>query len=271
MTLVTPLVDHIEEKTAGHGVNIDGVTLKDGGALEILGDTNYFSVTNGTAALQVGPGGVVDCINAITLSGPLTISSETVGFSATGGGTTSKTLTVDETATLSNKMNKTGENLAIGSDADGDMYYRASSVLARLAKGAANLKMFMNAGATAPEWASGSKLITFTRDLAAATGNVAYTGVGFKPSVVIMFATVGGTAITSWGFQVGTTRYVLYRYNATLDYMSVSFLVAAIVNEYTDYAVGNINTYDSDGFTMTWTKEAGSPTGTLTCLCLCLR
>lgn len=41
---------------------------------------------------------------------------------------------------------------AIGSDADGDTYYRASGALARLAKGTANQVLAMNSGATAPEW-----------------------------------------------------------------------------------------------------------------------
>jgi hypothetical protein len=40
----------------------------------------------------------------------------------------------------------------VGSDADGDMYYRASSKLTRLAKGTANQILGMNAGATAPEY-----------------------------------------------------------------------------------------------------------------------
>ena len=42
----------------------------------------------------------------------------------------------------------------LGSDADGDVYYRASSVLTRLAKGTAGQLLKMNSGATAPEWDS---------------------------------------------------------------------------------------------------------------------
>lgn len=48
---------------------------------------------------------------------------------------------------------------AIGSDADGDMYYRASSALARLAKGAAYAIPRMNSGATAPEWGSAGQIV----------------------------------------------------------------------------------------------------------------
>lgn len=45
---------------------------------------------------------------------------------------------------------------ALGSDADGDVYYRSSGALTRLAKGTANQVLKMNSGATAPEWGTGS-------------------------------------------------------------------------------------------------------------------
>jgi len=57
------------------------------------------------------------------------------------------------------QMLKTGSNLAIGSDADGDMYYRASSKLARLPKGAALAIPRMNSGATAPEWGAAGQIV----------------------------------------------------------------------------------------------------------------
>jgi hypothetical protein len=44
--------------------------------------------------------------------------------------------------------------MTLGSDADGDTYYRTSNVLTRLGKGAAAEVLTMNAGATAPEWAA---------------------------------------------------------------------------------------------------------------------
>ena len=56
---------------------------------------------------------------------------------------------VSSRVTLANAIKR---GLAVGSDADGDMYYRASSVLARLAKGTAGQVLTMNTGATAPEW-----------------------------------------------------------------------------------------------------------------------
>jgi hypothetical protein len=75
----------------------------------------------------------------------------------------SKNAVYDKVETL---MAKTGSNLAIGSDADGDMYYRASGVLARLAKGTAGQFLRMNATATGPIWAH-SRIITTTDDATA--------------------------------------------------------------------------------------------------------
>lgn len=48
--------------------------------------------------------------------------------------------------------------ITLGSDADGDIYYRASSALARLAKGTIGQSLVMNSGATAPEWGSADLL-----------------------------------------------------------------------------------------------------------------
>jgi len=54
------LVDHVYEVSSGHGVSLDGVTLKDGGALAITGGTNTFNLTNGTAVLDVAAGSAVN-------------------------------------------------------------------------------------------------------------------------------------------------------------------------------------------------------------------
>ncbi len=53
-----------------------------------------------------------------------------------------------------------GVTMTLGSDADGDIYYRASNVLTRLPKGSALFGLRMNAGATAPEWAAISATLT---------------------------------------------------------------------------------------------------------------
>lgn len=51
-------------------------------------------------------------------------------------------------------LDLSGQSLILGSDADGDIYHRASGVLARLPKGTAGQALTMNSGATVPEWQS---------------------------------------------------------------------------------------------------------------------
>lgn len=53
-----------------------------------------------------------------------------------------------------------GVTMTLGSDADGDIYYRSSNVLTRLPKGTALQGLRMNAGATAPEWAAITATLT---------------------------------------------------------------------------------------------------------------
>lgn len=153
--------------------------------------------------------------------------------------------------------------------ADGDMWYRASSIFTRLAKGSANYKMFMNAGGTAPEWAQGIKVITSTRDMTAASGDVAYTGVGFKPSLIIFQGAVHTHLVPGWGVVDATSKhFVSYDnvgncYRAGTDW---AFLIIGGPN----YQGAILKTFDADGFTLTWTKS-GSPSGTITFSAKCFR
>jgi len=68
--------------------------------------------------------------------------------------------TISSTSTFTNKTMTSSTNvlggvtMTLGSDADGDIYYRASGVLTRLPKGTAAQVLTMNGGATAPEWAA---------------------------------------------------------------------------------------------------------------------
>lgn len=75
----------------------------------------------------------------------------------TGAVDTTKVLTLTGTQTTTNKTLGSGTKVGIGSDGTGDIYYRASGgALTRLPIGAATQILKVNAGATAPEWASGS-------------------------------------------------------------------------------------------------------------------
>jgi len=162
------------------------------------------------------------------------------------------------------QMLKNGSNLAIGSDANGDMYYRASGALARLAKGTANYKLFMNAAATAPEWAQGIGYIATSYDLSTDSGDQAISGVGFKPSGFIVLATIDGSTEWSVGFGVGPSLIeysINYRSDTGKMMIGAGYLMRIYMSAGGQSAI--LKSWDSDGVTLTWTKGS-SPTGTLT-------
>lgn len=110
------------------------------------------------------------------------------------------------------------------------------------------------------------KIGSFTRDLSLASGNQAITGVGFTPSVCMFIGTVNGVAgIGTMGMDTDVDDECWYDGQARVggnhmyrDLMTLKpFLNAA------DYYEGTINSMDSDGFTIAWTK-GNSPTGTFT-------
>lgn len=118
-----------------------------------------------------------------------------------------------------------------------------------------------------------SKVITFTRDLTAATGNVAYTGVGFKPTCLIMLAFVNATATHAVGFGAsdGSSAIMDFYGNSLVTGGTSGIMQIQLADgSAAKYQFGQILSFDSDGFTLSWTKN-GLPTGLATVMVLCLR
>jgi hypothetical protein len=114
-----------------------------------------------------------------------------------------------------------------------------------------------------------SKIITATRDIAGASADVSYTGVGFRPTAIICIA----VSNSSYPFSIGmvdsnrTSGQIEHYENTTNSFFSnTSFIELTTGGGNTQLAT--VKSYDSDGFTLTWVKS-GSPTGTgvLTFLC----
>lgn len=150
----------------------------------------------------------------------------------------------------------------------------AAGVLSATALGAADLKFFMNAAGTAPEWHAGAKVLVSDRDTAAvgAPTDVSYTTVGFKPSVIIVIACIDDTVVASWGFcsaAGGSGRICTNREGVANAYQYGTDLCALYIGAGA-HQKAVIKSYDADGFTLTWTKT-GSPTGTAVLFFLCFR
>ena len=152
------------------------------------------------------------------------------------------------------------------------LYASAANTLTRLAKGAADTKLFMNATGTAPEWAGGIKLGTFTIDTATATGSQAISGVGFKPSHIILFIDIASTREFSVGFDDGTNHYSVNDNSASTANTygtQVDWSMILYQSEGVNY-LGLVSVLGADGFTVSWTKN-GAKTGTATIFYLAFR
>lgn len=114
------------------------------------------------------------------------------------------------------------------------------------------------------------KVVSATKDMAAATADVAYTGVGFKPVAIMAVAAINGTIQYATGFaDAGLTSGNLYNAQASTN-ANVDGSFLAVWAAGGGAQTGTLKSLDSDGFTMTWTKYL-SPTGTLTIRFICFR
>ncbi|HAG50554.1 MAG TPA: hypothetical protein DCL42_04370 [Deltaproteobacteria bacterium] len=114
------------------------------------------------------------------------------------------------------------------------------------------------------------KVGQFSRDMTTASGTQAVTGVGFQPKGIILVANRKNQPDLSIGFDDGSKGAVLWdnRLDTTADtytnyhdsgsHSGSIQIVQGSSNNYNGY----ISSFDTDGFTVTWTKNA-SPTGTL--------
>jgi len=122
------------------------------------------------------------------------------------------------------------------------------------------------------------KVIGFSINTTTATGTQAVTGVGFTPKAIIFTAQQQTTREASFvGFDVSGGKGVVYDAAAsagTYDgYLDGGATRPSIYDEETSGAKfysGNVQSYDADGFTVSWTKNS-TPTGTLAVLAICFR
>ncbi len=154
-----------------------------------------------------------------------------------------------------------GITVTLGSDAKGDMYYKAATYLARLAAGTANHKMFMNAAGTAPEWASGSFSFYIGRAFSSGNGTQSVTGFGFKPSVCVFFSTStnGGHCGSVGAWKDGSGNAVINTSGgASLNYYKKGIPIFVVASYGVSEASATVAAA-SDGIDLTWTI-----TGTMT-------
>lgn len=134
------------EITAGNGLSKSGNTLTIDTSITV-DKTTAQTLTNKTLTTPIIASLYQDAGATKLLTLPA--ATDTLVGKATTDTFTNKTMTAS-----SNVLG--GVTMTLGSDADGDIYYRSSSVLTRLPKGTTLQQLRMNAGATAPEWFTAS-------------------------------------------------------------------------------------------------------------------
>ncbi len=118
-----------------------------------------------------------------------------------------------------------------------------------------------------------SKIITITRDLTVATGNVAYTGLGFVPTTCFQSGGVAGSLtqyVSIIGFSDSARTVVSTNLSGSTISPAQAFFIVLFDTTSTNGQTAIINSYDADGFTLGWTKT-GTPSGTATIKVLCYR
>lgn len=119
-----------------------------------------------------------------------------------------------------------------------------------------------------------SKLISATRDMTASSGDVAYTGVGFMPTAIMAIASTGASGgAPATPMSIGFTDSSKIAGNVSsvgVDTFAVEGNYLILLYQGANFQYANVNSFDADGFTLTWTKGS-SPTGIAYIRFLCFR
>ena len=99
-----------------------------------------------------------------------------------------------------------------------------------------------------------------SRNIVAASGNVSYTGYGFKPKALVIIAkesAYDGVSIGSSEPATASQCAWMKPTNIVGGFPNIIFLTST-------YQKAVISSYDADGFTLTWTKVSECAPGTIT-------
>lgn len=105
---------------------------------------------------------------------------------------------------------------------------------------------------------------SFTRSMSSATGDVAYSGIGFQPKAVI-FGFKSGSATYPYGgtgFDDGTNHVNVNLYTPNNTGYVTTHSIDIVDTGNTLHQIALIKTLDIDGFTLTWTRVGATTAGT---------
>lgn len=114
-----------------------------------------------------------------------------------------------------------------------------------------------------------SYIMPITRVNDAVTGDVAYTGVGFTPSALMMIGGDNSNAGSIGGGNVADQE-MLARTRAALVYFAHDS-IGIMDDDGVNYQLAVLKSLDADGFTLTWTKAGAGSTANWVGIVVCLR
>ena len=135
---------------------------------------------------------------------------------------------------------------------------------ARLGSGSASSTTYLKGNstwATLPDMPTMPKILSFTRDMTAASGNSTYTGFGFTPSSLLILAVSSSAGSGSVGSANANMAMTVNTNSTTASLNYTDKCIYLFYVSITDRQTALLASYNADGFTLTWTK-VGSPTGT---------
>lgn len=134
--------------------------------------------------------------------------------------------------------------------------------------GSSGTRLLSN-GTTAAWQGTWFKTLSFTRSAASASGNVAYTGVGFKPKAAMFNMSISGTTAASSGSDDGVTAMSNGQTGGNFTPRATGVSIVAD-DGIGGTQAGSVLTFDADGLTIAWTKTA-TPAGTMVITALLFR
>jgi hypothetical protein len=118
------------------------------------------------------------------------------------------------------------------------------------------------------------KACTFAKDLST-TGDVATTGIGFSPRVILFFAEEPVSDAMSWGIysygSVPDNAVVIMRGTGDSAGLNVTRCISLAAPGGIQIAQAYVSSRDADGFTLTWSHPSDAASGTATIIAFCIR
>jgi hypothetical protein len=180
------------------------------------------------------------------------------------------TSTTVSTIDLSSYGTLTGTWRAVVIDKGATAYFGAADDLNLAGQAAEDFAVYNGTSWVAQGGTELVKVIEISRVMTVATGQVAYTGVGFKSKHLTFNGVISGAVRSrSLGMTDGSSDYCIYHNDASTTDNETTAL-ARLYTGVTTYQAASFVSFDADGFTIDWTK-VGSPTGTAYVIVTALR